>query len=245
MSRFPFLFVAIFVILIFPAESFAWGPGVHIGVSLSVLDRLPDYLKLLLMGNVNEFLYGSLAPDFVIGKTFSNESNHSHNWKIAFAILKKTKSDKERAFAYGYLSHLAADAVVHGVLVNNMDGKFRMTKHTFIELAGDSLCSATYKQLAKQVLRRYNKDLDVNFKSLVDSTLFSFDVSKLIFKCMVRASLGRKVLRKAVLNEKLLDFLSINVERIKDYLELSRQFSLDVLIKGMDSPVVKISAISR
>ncbi len=244
MSKWFLLFVVLAVILV-PLNGYAWGPGAHIGISLSVIDQLPAYLKLLLMENINEFLYGSLAPDFIVGKTLSDIARHTHNWDIGFEILRRAEDDQGRAFAYGYLSHLAADAVAHGIMINGMDGKFKNAKHTIIELIADNMYPSTYRHLAEQVLKKNNRELDENFKGLVESVLFSFGVSKLIFKGMVRVSLGRRVVKKAVLNEKLLGFLSLNVERIRDYLDLSKQFSLDVLTKGMDSPVVKISAISR
>ncbi len=245
MVKLSVLFLAVILVIFMPVESFAWGPGVHIGVSLSVLDKLPDYLRLLLMGNVNEFLYGSLAPDFILGKTLSEEKKHSHNWSVAFKILDNSKTDREKAFAYGYLSHLAADAVAHGILVNSMDKRLKGARHTYLEVVADNSCPATYKQLAKEVLKRYNRNLDDNFKDLVDSVLFSFGVSKLIFKGMVRISLGRKHIKRFVFNPKLSEIFSIDEKELEGYIELSRQFCLSVLVEGMDSPVVKISAISK
>ena len=245
MVKLSVLFLAVILVIFMPVESFAWGPGVHIGVSLSVLDKLPDYLRLLLMGNVNEFLYGSLAPDFILGKTLAEEKKHSHNWSVAFKILDNSKTDREKAFAYGYLSHLAADAVAHGILVNSMDKRLKGARHTYLEVVADNSCPATYKQLAKEVLKRYNRNLDDNFKDLVDSVLFSFGVSKLIFKGMVRISLGRKHIKRFVFNPKLSEIFSIDEKELEGYIELSRQFCLSVLVEGMDSPVVKISAISK
>ncbi len=245
MVKLSVLFLVALLVICMPLQSFAWGPGVHIGVSLSVLDKLPDYLRLLLMGNINEFLYGSLAPDFILGKTLSKEQKHSHNWSVAFKILDNSKTDREKAFAYGYLSHLAADAVAHGILVNGMDKRLKGAKHAYLEIAADNSCPATYKQLAKEVLKKYNRNLDENFKSLVDSVLFSFGVSKLIFKGMVKISLGRKHIKRFVFNPKLSEIFSVNERELEGYIELSKQFCLSVLVEGMNSPVVKISAISR
>ncbi len=237
--------IAIALIIFFPLNSFAWGPGVHIGVSLSIVDQLPDYLRILIMSNLNEYLYGSLAPDFIVGKTLSEFSGHSHNWDVGFRILEMADSDRKKAFAYGYLSHLSQDAVAHGILANSMNGRLRNTKHMVLELVADNMYPNTFKYLAAQILKRYNKELDNDYKKLVESALFSFGVSKLIFKGMVRVSLGRRIIKKAVYNEKLLEFIHLNFREIKSYIKLSEQFSLDVLVKGMESPVVKISAISR
>jgi len=245
MVKLSILFLTALLVILMPDKSFAWGPGVHIGVSLSVLDRLPDYLRLLLMGNINEFLYGSLAPDFILGKTLSEEKKHSHNWSVAFKILDNAETDREKAFAYGYISHLAADAVAHGMLVNSMDKRFKGARHAYLEIVADNHCPATYKQLAKEVLKKYNRNLDENFKDLVDSVLFSFGVSKLLFKGMVKISLGRKNIKRIVFNPKISEIFSINENELEDYIELSRQFCLSALIEGKGSPVVKISAISK
>ncbi len=244
MSKLPIL-IAFAVFILFPLNSFAWGPGVHIGVSLSLVDQLPGYLKILIMGNINEYLYGSLAPDFIIGKTLSEFSGHSHNWDVGFKILEMADSDNKKAFAYGYLAHLSQDAVAHGILANGMDGKFKNAKHMILELVADNMYSSTFKYLAAQTLKKYNKELDNDYKELVESVLFSFGVSKLIFKGMVRVSLGRKIIKKAVYNDRLLEFIHLSFREIESYIKLSKQFSLDVLLKGMKSPVVKISAISR
>ncbi len=244
MSKLSIL-IAIALVILFPLNSFAWGPGVHIGVSLSVIDQLPDYLKILIMSNINEYLYGSLAPDFIVGKTLSEFSGHSHNWDVGFKILEMADNDRKEAFAYGYLSHLSQDAVAHGILANGMNGKLKNTKHMILELVADNMCSSTFKYLAVQTLKKYNKELDNDYKKLVESVLFSFGVSKLIFKGMVRVSLGRKIIKKAIYNERFFEFIHLNFKEIESYIKLSKQFSLDVLVKGMESPVVKISAISR
>ncbi|WP_169309459.1 zinc dependent phospholipase C family protein [Hippea maritima] len=238
------LLTTVIVILIIPQNSFAWGPSVHIGVSLASLEKLPDFLKILLASNLNEYLYGSLAPDFIVGKSLSEKDKHSHNWKIGFSLLKNAQNDREKAFAYGYLSHLAADSVAHGIMVKEMSN----IKHLYIENLADSLCEKSYKELATKVINRYNASLDVQFKRKVDTVLFSFGVSKFIFKSIVKASAfssGKRGFQKVLLNKKFIETFSVDFSQIKDYIELSKKFSIDVLTKEELSLVVKISAISE
>ncbi|WP_022670994.1 zinc dependent phospholipase C family protein [Hippea alviniae] len=244
MSALLIVFTALFIVII-PDVSFAWGPAVHIGVSLNAIGELPNYLQMLLFANLSEYLYGALAPDFIVGKSFSSKDKHSHNWSVGFDLLKRAKSDREKAFACGYLTHLAADAVAHGIIVKGMEDKRKNLKHTYIELVADSLSDVSYKELAKRILSRYNADLDGQFKNRVDSVLFSFTVSKLIFKGMVRASLGRKSLQRVLFNPKIMEFFTVDVSSIKEYVSLSEKFAVNVLLKGEDSPVLKLDAVSE
>ena len=237
--------LVVFFVVIIPDVSFAWGPSVHLGVSLNVIGELPDYLKMLLFANLSEYLYGSLAPDFIIGKNLSSKNRHSHNWEVGFDLLNKSRDEREKAFAYGYLTHLAADAVAHGIIVKGFDDKFKGVRHAYIELIADSLSDVSYKELAKKTLSRYNADLDGRFKNRVDSVLFSFTVSKLIFKSVATVSASRKSFKRVLFNPKLMDFFAVDVSTITDYVKLSEKFAVDVLLKGENSPVLNLEAVSE
>ncbi|WP_025270681.1 zinc dependent phospholipase C family protein [Hippea sp. KM1] len=245
MSRFfLILFTTVVAILTAPKISFAWGPSVHIGISLASMESLPNYLKLLLASHLNEYLYGCLAPDFIVGKSFSHKDKHSHNWKIGFSILNSSDTDKQKAFALGYLSHLAADSVAHGIMAKNLSN----IKHLYLESLADAMCENSYKKLAKRIMSRYNSPLDTHFKEKVDTVLFSFGVSKLIFKGIVRATsfrVGEKGFQRILLNKRLAEVFSVDYSQLKNYIELSKEFTIDVLTNGESSSVVNISAISE
>ena len=63
--------------------------------------------------NTWAFLYGGLAPDLFIAKNRQVFEHHTHNWAKAFEMYQKAEDEEERAFALGYLLHLAADTVAH------------------------------------------------------------------------------------------------------------------------------------
>ena len=48
--------------------------------------------------------------------------------------------DAEKAFAYGYLSHLAADTVAHEILTDDM----KNMEHAWAELKADSMIKKTF-----------------------------------------------------------------------------------------------------
>ncbi len=229
-----------------PHSAYAWGPGVHIGVSISILDQLNPHTASMLLANLNEYLYGALAPDFIIGKKYAKDDKHSHSWDIGFDILNSAKTDKEKAFGCGYITHLAADSVAHGIMMPKIteEYKHKNALHFYAEALADIYCDNSYKHLARKVLKRYNAYLDTQFKFKVDSVLFSFSVSKALFRSMFKITSNRNF-EKVMLNKNLIGFASFQAELIKNYIELSKKFAVDALEKRENSEVVKISAISR
>ena len=237
--------LTIFILILMPHSAYAWGPGVHIGVSLSALSQVGEGILSVLLANLNEYLYGALAPDFIVGKKYARKG-HSHKWEIGFDILRTSKTDAEKAFAYGYLTHLASDAVAHGIMIPELigDSPHKGARHFYIEVFADAYCDNEYKTLAKRILKKYNAPLDNRFKFRVDSNLFSFPVSKLIFKGFTRLSFNKKV-SNVVLSRGMVELFGLHVEAVRGYVNLSKEFSVDVLNKLENSPVTKISAISR
>jgi len=70
--------------------------------------------KAQLIGEERQsFAYGSLAADLINFKTFGGHYNHCHRWTIVDDMLELAESPAEEAFAFGYLSHLAADTIAH------------------------------------------------------------------------------------------------------------------------------------
>ena len=101
-------------------EVLAWGPAMHIGLARSIfgeLGLLPAALAALLARNQLAYIYGTIAADVVFAKRWSRIKQFCHHWSTAFRLLESSEPESDRAFAYGYLSHLAADTVAHGKYV--------------------------------------------------------------------------------------------------------------------------------
>jgi len=111
------LFVTIAIILLDASPALAWGPVTHIALGIQSLATVstPDGLLQAALANLPEvFLYGSLAPDIVQGRRLQSRlRRHSHNWSTGLGLLEAARAQKEKAFALGYLAHLAADVVAH------------------------------------------------------------------------------------------------------------------------------------
>jgi len=104
----------VLLVLFLPSESSAWGPGFHLQLGTSLLGNLsllPVSVAALIGSFPNDFLYGSIAADITLGKKFTHYMFHCHRWHVGKRLLEEASSDSQRACAYGYISHLAADAV--------------------------------------------------------------------------------------------------------------------------------------
>ena len=118
--KFLFAIAAFVTLALMPDQALAWGPGVHLALGNSVLSNmgcLPPLVAALLGRHRDAFLYGCLSADIFIGKGTNIKPGHSHNWVTGFKLLKSAQDARVLAYAYGYLSHLAADVVAHNYFV--------------------------------------------------------------------------------------------------------------------------------
>lgn len=138
-------FVAFILLsLVLPEAALAWGPGAHMVTGNWVLQNLaslPPDIAEALMRYPGQYLHGSLSADIFIGKGSKAKKGHSHNWESGLSLLAKADNLRRRAYALGYLSHLAADTVAHNVYVpgtfGSAPGSGRLA-HVYIEWHADA-----------------------------------------------------------------------------------------------------------
>ncbi|MDL2317452.1 zinc dependent phospholipase C family protein [Desulfovibrio sp. OttesenSCG-928-A18] len=133
------------LLVLCPDAAQAWGPGVHMVTGnwlLQNLSLLPGAMALLLGAHSRHFVHGLLSPDIFIGKGCKAVQGHSHNWESGFSLLERARQPRERAFALGYLSHLAADTVAHNLfvpgLLHTLPGAGKWA-HVYLEIQADRL----------------------------------------------------------------------------------------------------------
>jgi hypothetical protein len=186
-------------ILAWPSDALAWAPLAHLNFSaqaLASMGPVPTALRSLLSEFGNEFLYGSLAADIVVGKNLARFKDHCHNWRVGFNVLDEAGPGAEKAFAWGYLAHLAADTVAHNYYVPwktvSSFHKLR-TKHAYWELRYDQRLDPALSRLARQVTGTATRYHDVFLsRQLKDSSVLPFQVSRQLFGSMVlSAKVGR------------------------------------------------------
>ena len=120
------LLAAAGVWLLIPADAVAWGPVVHLHCAAQLLSGAaaalsPSVLDLL-RSCARDFMYGTLAADFVVGKKHAKDIEHCHNWDVARDLLRAAKEEgpEREAFMLGYINHLGADVVAHNHTVPQM-----------------------------------------------------------------------------------------------------------------------------
>lgn len=178
-------------LLLVPQDAWAWGVGMHLQVGSWLLDQLallPAHLQTLLAAWPRDYLYGCISADITIGKKYTHHLRHCHSWRVGRQVLAAAGDDAQRACAYGYLSHLAADSVAHGYYV-----PFKMMRcyntallqHAYWEMRFeadvDSQAWATARELATYDFSANDRML----RSVIADTIFSFGVNKRIFDSML------------------------------------------------------------
>jgi hypothetical protein len=186
-------------ILLVPSAAQAWGPLAHLNFSaqaLGALGAVQPSLRQLLQDFGNEFLYGSLAADIVVGKNMARYLYHCHNWRVGFNVFKHARAGGEQAFALGFLSHLAADTVAHNYFVpfkTVASYHKRSTQHAYWELRYDQRMDRGLSKVAREVTgRAYRNHDDYLERMLFQSSVIPFGVSKQLFRSLLAtARLGR------------------------------------------------------
>ncbi len=186
-------------ILILPSSAHAWGPLAHLNFSAQALQALGSAqpsLRQLLQDFGNEFLYGSLAADIVVGKNMARYLYHCHNWRVGFNVFKHARAGGEQSFALGFLSHLSADTVAHNYFVpfkTVSSYHKRNTRHTYWELRYDQLMDRALSTVAREVTTRaYRNHDDYLERMLYGSSVLPFGISKQLFRSLLAtARLGR------------------------------------------------------
>src|SRR5512142_3128259 len=151
------LAAAVVLVLAWPSDAFAWGPLAHLsfsGQALQNLGLVQSPIRALLQDFGNEFLYGSLAADIVVGKNMARYLYHCHNWRVGFNVFKNAKAGGEQAFSLGFLSHLAADTVAHNYFVpykTVASYHKRNTQHAYWELRFDQRMDRGLSGVAREV----------------------------------------------------------------------------------------------
>jgi hypothetical protein len=176
------------IVLAWPGDALAWGPITHLVHGSNVLSDmavLTGPLRDLLGAHRLAYLYGCIAADIFHAKKYTRSLyTHCHCWPVGWQIVEAAKGEREEAFAYGYLSHLAADVYSHNhfvpvQLVTSFEA--RTLRHIYWEARFDAAQERDRWRLIRSVLRHRYRDLDRLVERVVERTLFSFKTNKRIF----------------------------------------------------------------
>jgi hypothetical protein len=234
-----FKFFIIISFLLIPAVSFAWGPLTHIYLGnelFSLAALLPAGLVEVIRRHRKDFLYGTLMADIIIGKKYMSDSKSSHSWEVAFDLLKSAKTEQQKAFVYGYMSHLAADTVAHNTYT--LDRK--NLGHTLMEMKADTIIDKRYWFQAIAIDRQTQVRNDLFLENSLERFMFSFKTNKRIFKGMVFFSVMNQQRIGDFIDKRLITSLPVR-EEIEQLHEESLDSIIDLFQNWESSDVVKAS----
>jgi hypothetical protein len=222
-----------FVVIFLPSSAFAWGPLTHVYLGSEVFllgPALPAGVYSLLKKFRQDYLYGNIMADVIFGKNYLPPEKNSHTWKVGLELHDSARTEPERAFTLGYLSHLAADTVAHNNYVRSGN---KLIGHTYMELKAERLIHRHYWLIALNIDPRVQRRGDLLLERCLETPIFSFKTNKRILKGMVIASgMHKQRLRQPL-------FRADYSKRIEALHEKSLDRMVDVLQNGSSSGVLK------
>ncbi len=230
--------VLLIVLLAMPDVAHAWGPATHLELALTALNNASAVsapVRSLMEHFPYDFLYGNISADIIVGKNLVEELKHCHNWKAGFALLKNAKTGSQRAFAYGYLAHLAADTVAHNHFIpERMLRSFsaKTLRHVYWEMRFDALADKRVWRLPKRIAAQAASDNDALLNATIEYAPFSFRTHKTIFSSIMSINRFKHWHR-------MLDLLSAasRWSLHKQERELYFNNSLDAVMELLESPL--------
>ena len=182
---------ALLLVALLPSNAWAWTPGTHILLGEAVLRStalLPAALAALLQAHPRDFLYGSIAADTSIAKKYARFGRHCHSWHVGTEILDRAKAEPLRAFAYGYLAHLAADAIAHNYFVPHQLAVTSSTSalgHSYWESRFETHLLPLFPRRAHEIVMLDHSRSDEHLDRILSPTIFSTPTNRKIFRGMV------------------------------------------------------------
>jgi hypothetical protein len=186
----PLLVIAL--IALTPEVAHAWTPGTHIYIGEAVMRSLavlPPAVRDLLLAFPADFLYGSIAADTSIAKKYAAAGRHCHSWAVGFEIYDAASREEPlQAFALGYLSHLAADAVAHNYFVPRqltITSTTAALGHSYWESRFELHLGERYSRRARELILQDHLRADTHLDRILSPTIFSTPTNRRIFRGMV------------------------------------------------------------
>jgi|YNPBryulayer2012_1023412.scaffolds.fasta_scaffold01648_3 hypothetical protein len=180
---FPITSIFLFIFLLSPDTSYAWGPLTHAYLSqqiFSITNLIPLTVLPIINNYRDYFIYGNILPDTVFGKKYLPEDKNPHSWNTAFLLINEAKTPEEQSFAYGFLTHLAADAALHKDIK-----KLNPFQHMIFELKADRMIDRYYWLQIMSINKKVKRISDKFFEKSLINPLLSLKTSKKIYKSLI------------------------------------------------------------
>ncbi len=237
--------IAVLAVLLMPAIAHAWGPGMHVEIALTALSKaaiIAPFIAELIKRFPEAFVYGSASPDIIVGKKYAGYLHHCHNWRMGQKIRSAARTDRQRAAAWGYLMHLAADVVAHNYyipvkIVRSYDA--RLLSHTYWEMRFDIGVPEEAWETLDAVSEEEIEDFDKVLERVLRRTLFSFSTNKRIFNTIIILQKMRS-LRASLRLYAAHSRFGIADENRRHYEDLAKESALDFLKDPDKAPCLQM-----
>ncbi len=185
--------------------AYAWGPATHIETSLYLIEHLAllaPVVRKLIKSFPKEFVYGSTVPDMVLGKRYMPLDWNNHTWNVGFHLLENARTDAERSFSYGYLSHLATDTVAHNIFIpDRILCQFdkRRRDHVMQELIFDAMIDDEVWKITRDAPRRPFPKCDELLETCMPKTPIPDKINRNIFHCgmyFIQIGVWERIIRR-------------------------------------------------
>lgn len=222
------------MLLLLPDLALAWGPATHIYLASHILTldaTIPSATLALLRTYQVDFFFGNISADILLGKKYVDWRLHCHNWEVGKTVKNAARTDAEKAFAYGYLCHLAADTVAHNHFVPRQLFAYPSISdigHAFWEIRADSLVDRQYWEMAKYVNEQDHSANERLLEEHLTPSIFTFKTNKRIFDHMMLMTnlrqwqnfveMANQYSRYQLTNQELEHYHALSVERITRFL---------------------------
>ena len=185
------MLAAVVAIALLPSVAYAWTPGTHVFLGeavLGALPLLPAGIADLLRAFPHDFLYGSIAADTSIAKKYAAAGRHCHSWTVGLDVYDAAREEPLRAFALGYLAHLAADAIAHNYFVPMrlaVTSSSAGIGHSYWESRFETHLGGEYSRRARELILLDHGMADGLLDRVLSPTIFSTPTNRRIFRGMV------------------------------------------------------------
>jgi hypothetical protein len=228
-----FILIIVLGFALVPSVSFAWGPMTHMYLGSELFayaPLLPAGIFSLLRKYRQDYLYGNLMADSILGKQYLPDDKSSHSWEVGLRLLDSAQTWPETPLAYGYPSHLAADTVAHGVLTEDK----KNVGHAWLEMKADSMINKVYWLQSVSFSKTVQHRNDQFLENTLDRYIFSFKTNKRIYKGMVFLSLLNRERRRGIDREMIAQLHDESLARM-----------IDLLQNGTEASVLTLSPLAR
>jgi hypothetical protein len=236
--------LAVFAVLVLGESAFAWGLMTHVELTESVLTQasvLAAGIGSLLIRYRKDFLLGNLLADVMIGKKLSLRRRHTHHWTGGLRLMENAHDDQTRAFAYGFLTHLAADTVAHNDFIPQQiirTGSTISIGHLYWELMADQYTHPATRKKIRKILAEPSEVHEQLLEDHLYPQMKWYGLNRSIFTNINRLTYGRRFNMAVKLCHEL-SFFPLQKEEILSYQGRAIDRMIDVLKNGRKSLLLK------